>query len=333
MIYYSIILVVLLVVCIYLSAWFSGTETALINLSTAQIVEMKERKELNAKYIQILKEDIDRTLVTILIGNNVVNIVLSSVSALIANILFKQIGVSVMVGVVTFLLVIFGEITPKSKAILHSKEVSQKSAKKIYILMKTFNFVIVFFLYISRKVLSWSGIKNQKVRLHISDDSIKGLVNLKEQQGTLKPIERDIINKVFRFGDKKIIDIVVPLDQVFTVKAVGKIKKVRLEVAEHGFTRVPVVDKDNKIIGTLFIKDLLGINDGPIESVIRKPFEVYSNEDITDVFDSMELRRTHIAVVKDFKTGKQIGIVTLEDILEEIVGEIHDEHTYLQEDE
>jgi len=333
LVYYLIALILLLIVFIYLSAWFSGTETALTNLTTAQIAEMSERKDENVKYIKALKDNMDRTLTTILIGNNVVNIILSSVSALITNAIFKTIGVSIMVGVITFLLVIFGEITPKSRALMHSQEIASRNSRKIFVLMKFASPLIHFFLFISRKVLALTGDNSHKVRLHVSDDSIKGLASMKVEQGTLKKIEKDIIHKVFRFGDRKIEDIMVPISEVFMVKNHGTIKEVRLEVAKHGFTRVPVINDDDQIIGILYAKDLLGIKDGPIESMVREPFEIYPNEDITDVFDSMELRRNHMAIIKDLKTSKQIGIVTLEDILEEIVGEIHDESTHLQEED
>lgn len=332
LVYNLIILILLLVIFIYLSAWFSGTETALTHINTAQLAEMKEKKSKNIKYILKLKRKMNRTLVAILIGNNVVNIVLSSIAALIADTLFQKIGVTIMVGVITFLLVIFGEITPKSKALADSKKVAQKNAKKIYLFTKFLGPVITFFMYISRKVIELSGGRHRPVRLTVSDESIKGLASLGEEQGVLKKIERDLIHKVFHFGDSKIEEIMVPLKEVYCLSNTLTIKKAREEVVLHGFTRVPVVGKNKKILGILYSKDLMAKKDGPIKDLLRQPFEIYSSEDITDIFDSMELRRTHIAVVKDHKTGKQVGIVTLEDILEELVGEIHDEYTHLQDD-
>jgi len=320
-----------MIVFIYLSGWFSGTETALTHLSTMQLAEMKYKKEKNVKYILKLKKKMDRTLVTILIGNNVVNIVLSSVAAVVANVLFQKIGVSIMIGLITFLIIIFGEITPKARALTDSKKVAQKNAKKIYLLMKSISPLIDLFLYISRKVIKLTGGEQRPIKISVSDDNIKSLASLGEQQGVIKKIERDIIHKVFRFGDKKVKDILVPIKDVYYLKKDLSIKKAREMVVEHGFTRVPVVDKNKKIIGVVYSKDLMARKDGPIAGLLREPFEVFSSDDITDVFDSMELRRVHIAVVKDHKTSKQVGILTLEDILEELVGEIHDEYTHLQE--
>ena len=116
-----IFLIVFMTVLIFLSGWFSGTETALTNLGSATVARMRKEGDRNAEYVVKLKRRMDRTLITILIGNNIVNIVLSSVAALIANELFAEIGVSIMIGVITFLVILFGEITPKNSAIFDSR--------------------------------------------------------------------------------------------------------------------------------------------------------------------------------------------------------------------
>ncbi|MFH1292013.1 MAG: hemolysin family protein [bacterium] len=319
-------------VFIYLSGWFSSTETALTHLNAIQLVEMREQKVKNFKYILKLKKDIDHTLVAVLVGNNVVNIALSSISALIANELFQRIGISIVVGLVTFLLIIAGEIIPKSTALMNSKRVAISRARQVYYFIKIIGPIVDLSMLVSNIVLKAIGYKMRKIKLHVSDEAIKGLASLGQEQGMIKKIEKDIIHQVFCFGDKKVADIMVPIKKVFSVKPGGMIKPIRDQIVEHGFTRVPVIDDKKDVIGILYGKDLMAKKNGPIEDIMRKPFKVYSNEDITDVFDSMELRRVHMAVVKDQKTSRQIGIVTLEDILEELVGEIHDEYTHLQEE-
>ncbi|PIT87421.1 MAG: hypothetical protein COU31_03075 [Candidatus Magasanikbacteria bacterium CG10_big_fil_rev_8_21_14_0_10_40_10] len=331
MFYYLLILTIVLIILIYLSAWFSGAETALTNLGIVQIAQIRQKQAKAYQYIAELKRNMDRTLVAILIGNNVVNILLSAISALIANQIFHSLGVSLIIGLVTFLLVVFGEILPKSKSLNNSVKLACKNASKIYYYCRIIRPVADFFLWISKYLMKMTGHEFKPRHILVSDDNIKGLVSLAQEQGVLKKIEKDIIHKVFHFGDSKIRDIVVPLNEVYCLNKNLTIGEARKEVVEHGFTRVPVVNETGRIIGVLYGKDLMAKKDGPIDGLIKKPFLVGDDDDITDIFDSMKNRRTHIAIVHDSKTKQQIGIVTMEDIIEELVGEIFDEFTHLQE--
>jgi CBS domain containing-hemolysin-like protein len=318
------ILVILTIVFIYLSGWFSGTETALTNLSHAQLAEMRENNEKNIRYLIELKKDMNRTLITILIGNNIVNIVLSAIAALIANELFHTLGVSIMIGIVTFLIIIFGEIMPKSVAIADSKKVSLKNAKAIYYLMRILNPIITTLDKLSHRTLRLIGRKIKHPSI-VSDESIKGLATLGEDEGVIKTIEKEIIHKVFRFGDIKIKDVMVPMDKVFYIDNNYTIEKASEIVTQHGFTRIPIINESRKAIGIINSKDMVSTKGDRIDSIMKSPFIVSVNSDVTTVFTKMKENRVHIAIVKD-EENKHIGIVTLEDILEELVGEIYDEH-------
>ncbi len=319
-----------MVVFIYLSGWFSSTETSLTHLNSAQIAEMKADGEKNIEYIIKLKKDMDRTLVVMLIGNNIVNIVLSSAAALIANNIFQTVGVSIIIGLVTFFLIIFGEITPKASALFNYKKIARKNAKKIYLLMRIFSPIITLFIFISRNIIKLTGGNYKTSKLLVSDNSIMSLATLGEEEGVIKKIEKEIIHKVFRFGDKKVKDTMVLIDSVFCLKLNYTIKEARMIVVSRGFTRVPIINEEKKIIGILYSKDLLDKKDGSIASLIREPFKVKITDDITDIFNTMKKRRVHIAIVEN-GISEDVGIVTLEDILEEIVGEIYDEYTIVQE--
>lgn len=330
LLYNLAILVILMIIFIYLSGWFSSTETSLTHLNNAQVAEMKTSGEKNIEYIIKLKKDMDRTLIVILVGNNVVNITLSSVAALIANAIFQTLGVSVIIGLITFFLIIFGEITPKAGALFNCKKIASKNAKKIYLLMRIFSPMITLFILISRNIIKLTGGNYKTSKLLVSDNSIMGLATLGEEEGVIKKIEREIIHHVFRFGDKKAKDIMVLIDSVFCLKLNYTIKEARMIVVSRGFTRVPIVNEEKKIIGILYSKDLLGKKDGPIESLLREPFKVKITDDITDIFNLMKKMRVHIAIVEN-NNGEDVGIITLEDILEELVGEIYDEYTMVQE--
>jgi CBS domain containing-hemolysin-like protein len=288
--------------------------------------EKGKKKKKNLKYVLRLKQDMDRTLVTILIGNNIVNIVLSAIAALVANKLFGGWGVSIMIGVITFLIIIFGEITPKSHAINNSEKISRNRAFILYALSLVLFPIILIFLFLSRWIIALTGGVRRRRNLLISDDTIKSIATLGLEQGIIKKIERDIIHRVFIFGDRKIEEVMVPMPKVFTFKKDYDVPKASEKLAKGGFTRVPVVDAvKKKIVGIIYTKDLVEKNEGFIKPLMHKPVIVTKGTDITEVFRRMKKRRVHMAVVKDMK-GKHIGIVTLEDILEELVGEIYDEY-------
>jgi CBS domain containing-hemolysin-like protein len=303
----------------------AGSETAVTNITPGEIAKMQRRKEKNIDYLVKSQRNLDRTLVSILIANNIVNIVLSSVAAVVANDLFQAVGVTIMVAIVTILIIVFGEIIPKSNAIWDTKKVARKNSKPIYYLTKAFSPLITFFIGISRGIFRLTGKKISKKNLLVTDESIKDIASLGEAEGIIKKIEKEIIHNVFVFGDKKIEEIMVPMDKVFFIDNKYNISDAKKSVAKRGFTRVPVVNETNKVIGVLYCKDLIDTEAGSIDPLIRSPFIVSAKNDITDIFNVMKQKKVHLAIVEDDQ-GKQIGIVTMEDILEELVGEIHDEY-------
>ncbi|RLF69095.1 MAG: hypothetical protein DRN57_01860 [Thermoplasmata archaeon] len=318
-------LLIFMIVLIFLSGWFSGSETALTNLTAVDIANMERRKDRNVRYIIKLKKRMDRTLITILIGNNLVNILLSSVAALVANELFAEIGVSVMIGVITFLVIVFGEITPKNSAIFDSTRVAGRNARAIYYLSMAIYPLVSMFRWISTTIIKLTGGKEKGEALFASDESIRDLAALSEREGNIKPIEKKIIDGVFKFGDRKVRDTMVPMDNVFCLDDDMGLEGIKASIKEHGFTRVPVMGDDHRVKGILYSKDLLMISEEDIPSVIRKPFTVGDHEDLTDVFDRMRKERVHLAIVENEK-GEHTGVITLEDLLEELVGELHDEY-------
>lgn len=338
-----LVLFVFIIILIYLSGWFSGTETALTHLGSASVAAMRQSGEKNINYIVLLKRDMDRTLITILIGNNIVNILLSSVAALVANSIFESWGVAVVIFLITFLIIIFGEITPKHSAIIDSRDIANRNAKTIYYIMRMLGPLIDGFMFISRKIIVFRGGTLHSRSLLVSDDSIKYLATLGEEEGVIKSIEKEIIHKVFGFGDRKIRDVMVPMKNVFYLEKNYSVRQVSPIIKEHGFTRVPVINKQSHVVGIVYSKDLIGQASGRITSIMRRPHFVRADSDISDIFNAMKRKRIHMAIVKNgnggggedggadargknTEPGHHIGIVTLEDIIEEVVGEIHDEY-------
>jgi CBS domain containing-hemolysin-like protein len=235
------------------------------------------------------------------------------------------------VGIITFLIIIFGEITPKSNAIMDSQKVAMKKGKKIYYLMRFLSPAITFFMAISRGIIKMTGGKVSMENMLVSDQSIKDLATMGEEEGVIKTIERDIIHKVFAFGDCKTESVMVPMSQVFSFNKNYNVKNAAKIMSQNGYSRVPIVGKNRQVIGLLYAKDLLGKRKGVrIQSLMRRPYFVDFDCDVTKAFNDMKENRIHLAVVRDAK-GKHIGIITLEDILEELVGEIYDEYSEIKQ--
>jgi len=320
-----IIIAALMFVLLYMSSWFAGTETAITKLSSARIAVMKRNNERNVRYIIRIRRRMDHAIATLLIGNNLVNILLATITALIANMLFHEIGVTIAVGVLTLFIVIFGEITPKSNAVFDAKRVAQDHAKVLYYAMTALRPLTTLLLFISRGIIKAGGGSVKKDNLLVSEDSIKSLATLGESEGVITTMERDLIHSVFHFGNRRVSDVLVPMCRVFTVKDTMGLVEVRERIAEQQYTRVPVLSDKGVVIGVIHSKDLVGKKGGTVASLMRKPFIVLESTEATVVFHEMKKKRIHLGVVRDAEGG-DIGIVTLEDILEELVGEIFDEH-------
>jgi putative hemolysin len=323
--YQIVPLSIFLLVLIFLSGWFSSTETALTNLGPVKIAKMKKKGVKNVDYVYKLKQNMNRTLIAILIFNNIVNVLLSAISAVVAESLFQTAGVSIAVGVITFIIIIFGDITPKSLAIKETEKIVSKNSRIIYYLMKGISPLITFFIVLSRWILKMVGVSASPSKLIVTDDSIRDLATLGEEEGVIKEIERDIIHKVFQFGDVTIKEVMVPIKDVYTLKEGMTYEEAKELISTRGFTRVPVVDKDNQIVGILYSKDLLGGSVDKLKELYRKPLFISMGKHVTSVFQQMQKKRIHMAIIKN-RNGKHIGIATLEDILEELVGEIDDEY-------
>lgn len=189
-----LVMIIVILLLMFFSSRFAGLETALTELSVAEIATMLENKEPSARYIFNLKKDMTRTLVAILIGNNIVNILLASLAALFAESLFNTLGVTIVVIVITIFTIVFCDIIPKSRGIINHKMICIHNAKRLYALKKILTSFITFFVFISKIF-----IKHRDDITLVGDDSIKNLASLSARQGKIKQIEKDIIYNVFPF--------------------------------------------------------------------------------------------------------------------------------------
>ncbi len=314
--------VVLLALLIVLSGFFSSAETALFSISTATARHLVKDGKRSSLLIQQMKNDSHRLLTTILIGNNLVNVAASALATSMTMDLVGNYAVSVATGSMTFLILVFGEVFPKSMATRNNILVARLTIFPIWWLSKVFYPVIWFLNFIPRV----TGILK---RPHgVTEEELMTFVEIVEEEGEIKEEEKELIHNIFEFDDTNASEIMTPRADMFVIDADEPLD-LRI-IAESGFTRIPVIeDNIDNVIGILNIKDLFLYqaregNIADVRSLMRPPYFVPENKKLDTLLQQFKKRKTHMAIVVD-EHGGVAGLITLEDALEELVGEIRDE--------
>ncbi|MBS1271076.1 MAG: hypothetical protein MAGBODY4_00205 [Candidatus Marinimicrobia bacterium] len=320
-----------------LSAFFSGSETALFSLKDNDIEQLKENQDApNQRILELISKP-KRLLIAILTGNTVVNIAIGALAALLATMIAHQLGVaeviivSIEVIVITIVVLVAGEITPKIFAVSNTKKFSRIVSLPLTWIFRLL-YPIAYVLYsLTKFVTRILGI--QKENLFLSEDEIRTLVEVSENQGALQEQEKEMIYSIFEFGDTYVREIMIPRIDMKAVPTSMKVKDVIELIKKHRFSRLPLYDKrvDN-ISGIIFAKDLLPyLNEKAtniqIAMLSRPAYFVPEKMKIDKLLREFQQRKTNIAIVVD-EYGGTSGLVTLEDIIEEIVGEIRDEYDF-----
>jgi Mg2+/Co2+ transporter CorB len=321
--------IIVLIVLLFLSAFFSGSETALVSISRLRVRHLVKHRKPGAKELKKLKEDPKRLLITILIGNNLVNVSASALATLIAMDIFKSNAVSYAIGIMTFLILVFGEITPKSFATYHNRKIALLVAKPILFLSVILYPLVIFFDGIAlffMKIFGW-GRKKKPV---VTEAEIKSIVELGEDVGAIKKAEEVLIKNVFRFDDVEVEDIMTPKEKIFSLDAEKKLREVMPLILRKHYTRIPVYrDYPENIMGVISKNDILRCyanrkTDVPLRKIMKHIFYILDKRTIDVLLKQFLSKNIHLAVVMD-ENHVLRGIVTLEDVLEELVGEITDE--------
>jgi len=320
---------IFLAVLLFLSAFFSGSETAFMAVNRVQIRDKSNKGDEKANLVDQLLEDETRLLTTILIGNNLVNIATSSIATSIAIELFGSKGVGIATGVVTLFILIFGEITPKSLGNSNSLKYAKIVAPFLYWTEKIFYPFVLFFSWIIKKVI---GKENLISSAFITEEEIRRFVNVSEEEGVIKEIEKDMIQSVFDFDDTQVREIMVPRIDMVCIDNEADVKEVVELAVEYGHSRIPVYENIvDDIIGLIYVKDLLKLilsdedeKDINLEEFIKPIYFIPESKPINTLLTEMQKRREHMAIVLD-EYGGTSGLITIEDLLEEIVGDIQDE--------
>jgi Mg2+/Co2+ transporter CorB len=318
-----ILKIVVLVILFIFSAFFSGSETALFSLDSLKLRKMRRRSK-NIKNINILLQNPVRLLTTILIGNMLVNITASSIAASIAIDIFGSEGLGLSIGVMTFLLLIFGEVTPKRYAIERSTAVSLFSAAVLPYISKLFSPIHWILHHGINKLLPVS-IKEPT----LNEEELKMLIDIGHKEGVVAGHEKDLIGAVLGFTDTIV-------KQVMTKRE--NVKAISIDILQEEFIKLAVEFKHSKIpvyknsldniMGVVYSKDLFLYPERRFSEIMKPVLFVSEAKKIKDVLKMFEDQNIKIAIVLD-ENGKTSGLITMEDILEEVFGEIYDEFEIL----
>lgn len=336
-----IVMFAVLFLMLLISALVSAIETAITGTDFVKIETLADKGVKKAKRVLELQGKQQRIISTMLFLNNVVNIVATTITTILVTFYIKNIPLAVATAILTFIVLIFCEITPK--------RIANKNAENIILFFVDFiNFVlVVLFPVVSLLNAMSDGIANiigvnldEEIDTY-SEDELKTLVDLSHEQGVLETEEKDIIQNALEFGEKTLNQVMVPNDKVKFISITSTYEQVIATFVNNEYTRYPVVDGSlDNIVGILNVKDLIkaiGVNQGivandiaiskgdfNIEELMREPFFLNENVKISSAFRRMQKVFTNIVIVRS-DNCKTIGIATLEDILEEVVGEIRDE--------
>ena len=319
---------VVLVILLALSAFFSSAETALTTVNRLRVRALVDDGDARAIVLAKVIDDPGKLLSAILIGNNIVNISASSIATLLATKFFGSAGAGIATGVMTLLVLIFGEVTPKTMASLKAEKIALSYAKTIYGIMFVFTPLIFILDLLSGGLLRLLGVDPDKRDDSVTEEDLRTIVEAGHEDGVLETEEHKMINNVFDFGDHQAKDIMVPRVDMCFLKLDATYEDFMKIYREEKFTRIPVYEetRDN-VIGILNVKDLILYDKNQefhVKDFLREAYYTYEFKNTSELMMEMRKNSISIAIVLD-EYGATAGLVTLEDLLEEIVGDIRDE--------
>ena len=323
--------IVVLIGLIIMSAFFSASETAVMSVSKVRIRHLKENGVKGASVLEKLIDQPKKLLSSILVGNNAVNIAATSISTSLFMSIFGNQGIAMATLVMTVLVLVFGEVTPKTLAANNKERVSLSFAKilrVVIIVLTPFVFIINIVTSIIFKIFR---IKDDDPKSLVTEEDLKIMVNVGHEEGVLEHEEREIINNVFEFGDMKAEDAMVQRVDMVAIDVESSYEDILEVFKEEKLSRMPVYKENiDDIIGILNIKDIIFLTDEEeenfnVEKYMREAFFTYEFKKISQLLEEMKLAKTQIAIVLD-EYGGTSGLLTIEDLVEVLVGDIEDEY-------
>ncbi len=337
--------ILLILFLVIVNGFFAASEISLISMRKSRVRQLVKSGNAAARRIQSLQEEPERFLGTVQIGVTLVGTLAAAIGGVIAVVHIKplilQIPVSfiqrmaeplavvLVVGLMTFVTIVLGELVPKSLAIRHSERVAFFTAKAVDILSRMLSVVLKVLAASSNAVLRLFNLEQAQEPPFVSEDEVKYLIREGRKHGVFEMSEEDLIHSVFRFTDTVVKEVMVPRTDIVAVEAETGLDEILQVMNEKGFSRLPVYSETiDNIIGIVYLKDILPLHiaDKPFQlnRMMRKPYVVPPNKNVSVLLREMREKRIHLALVGD-EYGGTDGLVTMEDLIEEIVGDIRDE--------
>ncbi len=332
--------IILIFILLCFSAFFSCSETSLFSLGSVKLFQLKESNHPKAPLVQELIEKPRRLLISILIGNESANIAASALAASLCISLLGNQGKWLAIAIMTPLILVFGEVIPKTIAVSYSEKSSLWVAKPISVFARIIFPIRWIIRILVDRIVSLLAKQEEKKESIFFEEEFKELVEVGHKEGIIEKDEREMIHKILKFGDTIVSSIMTSRADMFTLTHDYDIDHITKEIKENHFSRVPIYKHEkNNIIGILNAKDLLTLREKQhvtnknIFSILRQPYFVPERKKIQEVLNEFQEKKIHLALVVN-EYGSVIGLVTMEDLLEELFGEIYDEFDdELKEDE
>ena len=319
----------MLIALLVLSALFSSSETALTTVNRIRIRTLAGQGDKRAMTLLAVLQNPEKMLSVILIGNNVVNLYASSLATTVTLSLFGSKMVGVATGILTLAVLVFGEVAPKTMASRNAEQIALRAAGPVKVLMWLFTPLVFVVNNLARLVMKLFGADRPGKRELMTAEELRTIVQVGHEDGVIENSERKMIDNVFDFGDRSARDIMIPRIDMTCIDIEASKEELMEVVREEQYTRIPVYkDTADTIVGILNVKDLLfraPEKNFRIAELMRKPLFTYEQKKTSELMVEMRKNYTNLAIVLD-EYGVTAGMVTMEDILEEIVGEIRDEY-------
>mgnify|MGYP005631860677 FL=1 len=320
--------VVILSTLIGLSGFFSGLEVALVGIRKSKVIQLFNEKKKGSKALHKLKTNPSWMMSSVNLGNNLVNVGASALATSLAMRLFGNDGLGIAVGIMTFLILVFGEITPKTYCNANSTKIALRYAPVLLGFSYAFYPVVKFFEIITKGVVKLTG--SSYTPPPITEEDIKGVIEQGMAEKALEKEEMELVHSALNFDDTVIRSVMTPRTKMFTLNSKMLLFEALSQINQSGHSRIPIFgDSSDDIVGFIHAKDVLKEleqdNEGvSLKEIARNPVFASQEKMVSSLLKEMQGRKTHMAIVVDEHGGVE-GLVTLEDLLEEIVGEIEDE--------
>ena len=329
---HSIFSIIIIALSIVFIAILASAESSFIAVNKIRIRSLMEKGDSRAKAVQKLLDEHDKLFSAVILSGNLFTILATSIGTVLALRYFGEDGIIIATIIMTFLTVVFGELAPKTFAVTYSEKVSLLLAKPVAFYIRLISPLVWIFKVTSNLIIRMLGGKKKSVSPFVTEEEIKTMINIGEEEGTLEEEEKQMLHKVFAFGDKVVTEAMVPRTEIVSIPDDSTVGDALKLVLEEGYSRYPVVKENiDSVTGILYVKDIVKQmaqgkieNYTPITEIVREAYYIPENKMVTELLDEMQKNKFQIAIVMD-EYGGTAGLITLEDIMEEIVGGLQDE--------